>query len=636
MILILVAFAGSINKTTYQVNGTPDQGCPAAAPGNCFSGYRVFQFRSSSPLIPRNIVTYTAPFARRTAYQLGFLENCFTRQVAGNEEVKVKNLLYTLEGEKQYRLSSSASWLKITKNATGTALPTGTYVEATIAAAGLAPGSYQAILTAKGVGSGKTYAGAQFCVNLKVTKGSSVLTITQTGNGSVTQSPHKKFYMYGEKVKLTAKAATGYTFANWSGDATGNKNPIYITIKGNHRIIANFRRKEQELTIVRINAGGNTQTVKGVTWRGCPTGNNCKNYVEGGFARTQAPIANVAGAGYNYLNQNIYRTEWTSNGTGSGSKNYFIYRVPVKNGKYLVQLYFVESSKNRSNLREFDVKLEGKVVLPNFDIYAAANGKNKAIVRSFPITITDGSVRLDFINRIDKAKVNAVAIIPYKNATLNKEPVAKIGGSRVVTANSAGVATVSLNGNPSYDKDGYLVLYQWYVNNRYLANGMTQPVKLKVGTHQIKLLVKDNARAIHTVTTTITVKASAQPVKPDTTTIITYEEIAQAAVMIPVTLDSVVTLKPALEQGLSIRVFPNPGSLGGKTILELSNVAQQEETTVTIYDITGQLIQTSILKPDELGMARTEYQLSGKLSAGTYLIRAFNKTGSAQTKLLIQ
>ncbi|RDC63891.1 malectin domain-containing carbohydrate-binding protein [Adhaeribacter pallidiroseus] len=359
--------------------------------------------------------------------------------------------------------------------------------------------------------------------------------------------------------------------------------------------------------------------------------------MERGSAGSQNSNLKVTGAEYNYLNQAIYQTEWTTTGTGPGPNNYFTYRVPVTNGKYLVQLYFVESSKTRPNTREFDVKLEGQIVLPNFDIYAAANGKNKTIVRSFPVTITDGSVQLDFINQIDKAKINAIAIIPYKNATLNKEPVAKIGGSRVVTANAAGEAEVTLNGTPSYDKDGYLVLHQWYVNNRYLANGMTHPVSLKVGTHQIKLLVKDNARAIHTVTTTITVKAGLLPVKPDTITTTTYEAVAKAEAMAPVNLDSAITQQePIGKKALTIQVFPNPSSVGDKTILELTNAAQQQEINVTIYDMAGQLMHTTILKPDEFGTARTEYQLTGKLSAGTYLIRAFNQTGSAQTKLLIR
>ncbi|QNF35583.1 T9SS type A sorting domain-containing protein [Adhaeribacter swui] len=577
--------------------------------------------------------TYSAPFPRRTTYKLDFLENCFSRTVAADEPVKIKNLLFTMEGEKNYRLTSNAAWLKITSRTTGRALPTGTYVEATIQATGLAAGSYQATITAEGVKEGRTFTKASFCVNLKVTKGSSVLTIKQTGNGSVTKSPDKATYKNGEKVKLTAKAASGYTFANWSGDASGTKNPVYITIKGNQKITANFRRKAPELATVRINAGGATQTVNNITWRGCPTGKNCKNYVEGGYARKVNPGNTIMGADYNSLNQAMYQTEWTSTRTGPGRNNYFIYRVPVKNGKYLVQLFFVESDKNGSNQREFDVRIEGDVVLPNFDIYAAASGKNRAIVRSFPVTVTDGSVRIDFINRIDKAKVNAIAIVPYKNAELNKEPVAKAGNSRTVTANASGYAPVTLNGSESYDKDGYLVLHQWYLNDKFLGNGVTYPVNLKVGTHQVKLLVKDNARAIHTVTTTIRVKAAAQSIKPDTITTIVYQELRTAE---PTTHDSTARQLPGQETGLAVHVYPNPGTFGDKTTLELSHAAPQEEITVSLYDITGKLIQTDILKPDDYGVARLDYLLTDKFSAGTYLIRAVSKSGATQTRLLVR
>ena len=68
------------------------------------------------------------------------------------------------------------------------------------------------------------------------------LTVTKTGDGTgdVTINPLKAEYAYGEVVKLTAVPTGGSAFTGWSGDATGTKNPLNVTMNGNKNIVANF------------------------------------------------------------------------------------------------------------------------------------------------------------------------------------------------------------------------------------------------------------------------------------------------------------------------------------------------------------------------------------------------------------
>ena len=47
-------------------------------------------------------------------------------------------------------------------------------------------------------------------------------------------------YPNGTSVKLTALPASGYHFNSWSGDLTGNTNPVTIIIDNNKNITANF------------------------------------------------------------------------------------------------------------------------------------------------------------------------------------------------------------------------------------------------------------------------------------------------------------------------------------------------------------------------------------------------------------
>ncbi len=164
---------------------------------------------------------------------------------------------------------------------------------------------------------------------------------------------------------------------------------------------------------VRINTGGAAQTVNGVSWSACSSQNNCSGYVSGGFAYSEANDINTdIPAG---MNNTIFTSEWTG-GQGNGvpvGGTAFTFNVPVSNGGYLVRLHFAELNKFAAGLRLFDVLVEnGQGSLANFDVFAAADGANRAIVREFPITVSDGAATISFIQRVENAKVSAIEIIP--------------------------------------------------------------------------------------------------------------------------------------------------------------------------------------------------------------------------------
>ncbi len=81
------------------------------------------------------------------------------------------------------------------------------------------------------------------------------VNINPTGAGSVTKSPDKATYVYGDTVQLTATANSGYTFSNWSGDVTGSTNPVTVTMNGNKNVTANFAQNQYTLT-VKISPSG--------------------------------------------------------------------------------------------------------------------------------------------------------------------------------------------------------------------------------------------------------------------------------------------------------------------------------------------------------------------------------------------
>jgi len=75
------------------------------------------------------------------------------------------------------------------------------------------------------------------------------VNIAPPGTGSVTKNPDKASYGHGETVQLTATTTPGFTFNNWSGDASGSVNPLTLTIDGNKNVTANFVQNQYTLNV---------------------------------------------------------------------------------------------------------------------------------------------------------------------------------------------------------------------------------------------------------------------------------------------------------------------------------------------------------------------------------------------------
>ena len=89
----------------------------------------------------------------------------------------------------------------------------------------------------------------------------------------------------------------------------------------------------------------------------------------------------------------------------------FSYRIPLANGSYKVTLGFVEPTASAAGVRVFSVDANGVNQIANLDVFAAAGAKNTAIARSFVVTVTDGTLRLDFKGVTGKAIVSNIAVV---------------------------------------------------------------------------------------------------------------------------------------------------------------------------------------------------------------------------------
>ena len=92
------------------------------------------------------------------------------------------------------------------------------------------------------------------------------------------------------------------------------------------------------------------------------------------------------------------------------------YTLPVvKNKRYTVRLHFSENTYATAGKRLFNVDINGTRVLSEFDIFAAAGAKFKAVVKDFNGVTADqkGEITVSFLRgSADEPKISAIEVLP--------------------------------------------------------------------------------------------------------------------------------------------------------------------------------------------------------------------------------
>ena len=261
----------------------------------------------------------------------------------------------------------------------GTATVSGNQVTLTPFNASLAPGASGSVgFCARSAGMNPSAT----LVSLQVTGGSTGTSYTLTIGASTggTTSPAAGTYSYasGSAVQVTATAASGYTFAGWSGAATGTSNPVSITMNANKTLTPAFTPTSAGSS-VSINAGGSA------------SGSFVADaYYSGGNTYSTTSAIDTSLLTGVIPPQAVFQTErygeftYTLPNLGAGSA-------------VTVTLYFQESYWSAAGQRTFNVAINGATVLTAFDIFAAAGARYKAVSRTFDATANaSGQVVIQF------------------------------------------------------------------------------------------------------------------------------------------------------------------------------------------------------------------------------------------------
>lgn len=141
--------------------------------------------------------------------------------------------------------------------------------------------------------------------------------------------------------------------------------------------------------IYAINAGGDSyKASNGILYQ------KDNKYSGGNIYETSSAISNT-------LDDELYKSERYGN---------FSYSLPIEDGTYEVTFKFAEIYHSSANKRQFNVLVEGKEVISDWDIFKDA-GSLKAFNISKTVQVTDGAMNINFTTNIDNAKVAAFHIM---------------------------------------------------------------------------------------------------------------------------------------------------------------------------------------------------------------------------------
>ena len=145
------------------------------------------------------------------------------------------------------------------------------------------------------------------------------------------------------------------------------------------------------------------------------------------------------------------------------------YAIPLENGDYTINLYFAElwfgatgGGSGGTGSRVFDVLLESKLELDDFDVYAEV-GAETVLKKSFQVTVMDGELNIDFSSLsadggVKHPTINAIEILGISVVPpLDQLPLAD-SGPDVELRLPETQAVLSGSGS---DPDGGTVSYLW-------------------------------------------------------------------------------------------------------------------------------------------------------------------------------
>jgi beta-glucanase (GH16 family) len=190
----------------------------------------------------------------------------------------------------------------------------------------------------------------------------------------------------------TGQSATSLKDTGLTASTTYNYTVAAVNSVGSSATASASATTQGTTTVVQINSGGPAVSpfVADIDFAGGGTIHHT-NTIDLSGVTNPAPMA-------------VYQT---------GRDGNFTYTIPgfTAGSSHTVRLHFAETFWSAAGSRIFNVKINGTQVLTNFDIFAAAGAKNKAIIQQFTAAAnSSGQYVIQFTTVKDNSLINGIEI----------------------------------------------------------------------------------------------------------------------------------------------------------------------------------------------------------------------------------
>ncbi|ADV83069.1 Fibronectin type III domain protein [Terriglobus saanensis SP1PR4] len=169
-------------------------------------------------------------------------------------------------------------------------------------------------------------------------------------------------------------------------------------------------------------------------------------FVSGGNTTGNVGVPIDTSRGQNLAPMEVYQT----NRFGT-----FTYTIPnlTSGTSYILRLHFAETFWTDPGSRLFDILVNGQTVQSNFDIVAAAGGKDVAISVDYPVTAQNGQVAITFQTVKDNALVSGLELLNTATQAPSTSLVYQVDSGSAVSAGVFFADSSFSGGNTSQTND---------------------------------------------------------------------------------------------------------------------------------------------------------------------------------------
>lgn len=418
-------------------------------------------------------------------------------------------------------------------------------------------------------------------------------TISPSGTTSVLQNSSNAFTITpdaGYSVSdvlidgVSAGAVTSYTFSN---------------VSAAHTISAAFSMISS--TVYQINCGS----------AGAALPYSADQYYSGGTMHAVTNTIDLSGV-TDPAPASVYKSERYGNAT---------YTIPglAAGNNYKIRLHMAELYQTAAGKRKFNVSINGTAALSNFDIYATAGARYKAVVREFTANAnSSGNIVIVFTTVTDNATVSGIEIIA---AAPNNAPA--IATAATASPDTVMSTTTALSVLGSDDNGEANLTYTWaatvtpgatvtFSKNGTNAAKTTVATFTKAGCYTFQVTVKDagNLTATSSATVTVSQTASGITISPASMTLDTSAKQQFSAAV----LDQFANAIPSMPVAWSVSGNGTINTAGLFTAGTAAAAATVSASSGTITGTASVTVQTAgksvIIYGDELAAAYNNYSWS--------------------------